>query len=60
MSRLTKTELEEYDIEILKNIVQESSINVNTNTMNKKILIQIILWKDKQTEKFPIKKDEDK
>ena len=55
MSRLTKTELEEYNIEVLKDIIREGNINIKDNS-NKKFLIQIILWKDKQTEKWPIKK----
>ena len=55
MSRLTEKELESYDIEIVKNIALEGSINSNMiNTMNKDFLIKIILWKDKQSEKWAI------
>jgi len=55
MSRLSKSELEQYDIEELQNICISSKMKINESN-NKSFLIKIILWKDKQTEKFTLGK----
>ena len=55
MSRLSEAELESYDLEVLHNIAKEAGMNSNMiNTMNKDFLIKIILFKDKQTEKWAV------
>lgn len=55
MARISEGELDSYDIELLKNMCIETNINENMiNTMNKNFLIKLIMWKERQTEKFAV------
>lgn len=55
MSRISESELEGYDIEFLKKMCLEVDVNENLiKTLNKNFLIKIIMWKEKQSEKWAI------